>query len=352
MPNIIVTTRCNLDCRYCRVKRIKEVFPEECDMTFYDFSDAVKWIGEGEIGIKGGEPLLHPLIDDFLSHIKLRNETRNVTLYTNGILIDEHIKSLVDTRFTVRLDLKSPNEIGDEAFNRVIENIKALRIKSVPVELSITLYDKDFDYSYILPVIEEFSFTTLFAELTPLSYTEPDTAEEYLKSIQDVLLSLTRDLAERGCGIKKGCACLPACQWLEFSSQCRQLAEEKRVEIDIFSCANCSPKVEILPSRRLLRCTAVISEDLTYPFMQEFNMPHHAYTFFDNYIDNMVRPVPMNDRCISCYEKLTGSCQGGCLGFLKKQEVLTGKAGSTCEQDKAEHSTCENKKANSTCEAG
>lgn len=341
MPNIIVTTKCDLNCKYCHMKKVREAFPEECDMTFYDFSDAVKWIGKGDLGIKGGEPLMHPLIDDFLSYIKLRDETKNVTLYTNGILIDEHIKALVGTRFTVRLDLKSPDEIGKEAFNRVLENIKALRIKGVPLELSITLYDKDLDYSYILPVIEEFAFTMVFAELMPVSYTEPDAAEEYLKSIQGVLLSLTRDLAERGCGIRTGCASIPACQWLKFSDEYRLLAAEKRVEIEILNCANCSPKVEILPSLRLLRCTAAISDGLSYPYMQEFSIPHHAYTFFDNYIDNMVRPIPMNDRCTGCYEKRTGSCQGGCIGFLKKLQVLTAKADSTCEQKRQADSTCE-----------
>ncbi len=339
MPNIIITTKCSLNCKYCHMKKVRKVFPEECDMTFYDFSEAVKWIGEDTLGIKGGEPLMHPLIDDFLYFIKLRNQANEVRLYTNGILIDEHIKALVDTRFTVRLDLKPPEEIGSENFKRVLENIRALRIKGIPIELGITLCDKDFDYSYIFPVIEEYAFTKVYAELTPVSYEDPDTSEEYLRSIQDVLFSLTRELAKRSCGIKTGCTCIPACQWLEVLSEYTALADEKGVEIEIFSCANCSPKVEVLPSLRLLRCTAVISESLTYPFMQEFNIPYHAYTFFSNYIDNPLHPVSMDERCNGCYHKNTGSCQGGCLGFLKKQQFLIGQSGSTCE-----------KKANSTCE--
>ena len=66
MANIALTNRCNLSCEYCFAHEYtsskKNDISKESFMRALDFAKK-----DGEIGLIGGEPLLHKNINEFLS---------------------------------------------------------------------------------------------------------------------------------------------------------------------------------------------------------------------------------------------------------------------------------------------
>ena len=69
MANIVLTSRCNLSCQYCFAHELTE--SDACDIKMKDFMEILDFAGaDGEIGLIGGEPLLHKDINEFISILK------------------------------------------------------------------------------------------------------------------------------------------------------------------------------------------------------------------------------------------------------------------------------------------
>jgi MoaA/NifB/PqqE/SkfB family radical SAM enzyme len=102
-----ITDSCNLSCEYCLLKH------EESRRTMFDTARALKLVdemaelGTVKINLTGGEPLLHPAIDELVT--KIRGYGIDCFLNTNGRLIERHMKTIEKvSAMNVSLD-------GDEA---------------------------------------------------------------------------------------------------------------------------------------------------------------------------------------------------------------------------------------------
>ena len=86
MANIALTNRCNLSCEYCFAHEYTA--EDSCDITMDSFLRALDFVrSEGEVGLIGGEPLLHKNINEVLALLISDPQIRRVTLFTNGIYI-------------------------------------------------------------------------------------------------------------------------------------------------------------------------------------------------------------------------------------------------------------------------
>ena len=102
-----VTTQCNLNCAYCedfgagRNERAEPPLPLERAMKIL----RVIRSGVDALFITGGEPLLHPDIDELIKHAGRELKFREITLITNGFLLSKHEAALpfID-RLIVSLD--------------------------------------------------------------------------------------------------------------------------------------------------------------------------------------------------------------------------------------------------------
>ncbi len=83
VAQIIPTRRCNLSCTYCNeFDRVSDPVPlEELRQRIDKLAD----LGTSIITLSGGEPLLHPRVDDIIRHIRQRGAI--ATLITNGYLL-------------------------------------------------------------------------------------------------------------------------------------------------------------------------------------------------------------------------------------------------------------------------
>ena len=125
---ISVTDRCNFRCTYCMPKEIFgrdfQFLPREDILSFEEIerlSRAFVRAGVKKLRITGGEPLLRKGIEDLIEMLALVEGVEDLTLTTNGSLLQRKAQALKDAgldRVTVSLDsmddttFKAMNDVG------------------------------------------------------------------------------------------------------------------------------------------------------------------------------------------------------------------------------------------------
>lgn len=99
---ISVTDRCNLRCRYCMPEPIDTVHHD--DILHYEeilrICRAAIELGITKFKVTGGEPLVRGNCTEFIAELKKQPGTEQVTLTTNGLLLEKNLDALA----TVGLD--------------------------------------------------------------------------------------------------------------------------------------------------------------------------------------------------------------------------------------------------------
>ena len=110
LAHLVVTRRCNLSCAYCNeYDQVSKPVPLELLLRRVD---DLASRGTSIITISGGEPLLHPELEQVVSHIRRRGII--ATVITNGYLLTEQrIKGLNAARLDylqISIDNVNPDE--------------------------------------------------------------------------------------------------------------------------------------------------------------------------------------------------------------------------------------------------
>lgn len=137
--------RCNLECAGCgKIQYPEEVLakrltPEQCFR-------AVEECGAPMVSIPGGEPLIHPEIEEIVDGLITRK--RYVYLCTNAILLKKKLDSLTPSKYlTISIHLDGLKKEHDEAvcregvFELAVEAIEEAIGRGFRVTTNTTLYD-------------------------------------------------------------------------------------------------------------------------------------------------------------------------------------------------------------------
>ena len=107
---ISVTDRCNLRCTYCMPPEGVELVAHEDILSFEEILLAVRAavrLGIDKIRITGGEPLVRSGIVELVSMIASVEGVKDISMTTNGILLDKYAERLVEAglnRINISLD--------------------------------------------------------------------------------------------------------------------------------------------------------------------------------------------------------------------------------------------------------
>jgi hopanoid biosynthesis associated radical SAM protein HpnH len=137
--------RCNLACTGCgKIQHPKEILvqnltPEQC-------FKAAEECGAPVVSIPGGEPLLHPQIDEIVTGLIARK--KYIYLCTNGILLEKMMhKFKPSPYFTFMVHLDGMREWHDQCvdrkgvFDTAVAAIKAAKAAGFQVNTNTTVYD-------------------------------------------------------------------------------------------------------------------------------------------------------------------------------------------------------------------
>lgn len=133
-----VTDMCNFRCQYC--------MPENYDTPTHKLSLAdikliasnLNKLGITKVKLTGGEPLVRNDISEIVSILKNECNIEEVTLTTNGVLLDQHLDNLIAAgldAITISIDTvdkdRFNNLVRRDQFERVIANIKLASQSSI-----------------------------------------------------------------------------------------------------------------------------------------------------------------------------------------------------------------------------
>src|SRR5262249_27997599 len=126
LAHIIPMRRCNLACTYCN--EYDDFSPPVPIETMFQRLDKLAALGTSIITISGGEPLLHPQLDDIISRI--RSHGMIAGMITNGYLLTaERIQRLNRAgldHLQISIDNAMPDEVSKKSLKTLDKKLQLL----------------------------------------------------------------------------------------------------------------------------------------------------------------------------------------------------------------------------------
>ncbi len=202
---VSITDRCNLRCMYCMPKEGLSLIGHDDILRYEEMSRIIHVavdMGIRKIRLTGGEPLVRRGIVDFIASLKTIPDLKDISLTTNGILLENFAGKLYHAgvrRINISLDSLNPEKYehitrgGD--LNAVLRGIDAVhRIGFSPIKINIVAIegfndDEILDFAKLC-IVKPFQIR--FIELMNLGHTELDRDSKYLSS--DVIREKIREM--------------------------------------------------------------------------------------------------------------------------------------------------------------
>ena len=126
LVHIVPIRRCNIDCGYCNeYDKVSPPLPYE---TMCERIDKLAELGTSVVAFSGGEPMLHPQLDDLIRRI--RGHGMMAGLITNGyFLVEERIKQLNAAGLDylqISIDNVVPDEVSKKSLKVLDAKLKLL----------------------------------------------------------------------------------------------------------------------------------------------------------------------------------------------------------------------------------
>lgn len=192
---ISITDRCNLRCVYCMPKEGLSVIGHDDILRYEEILRVVKVavkVGIVKVRVTGGEPLVRRGIVDFLASLKTMDDLKDISLTTNGILLEAFAERLFNTgirRINISLDSLNPEKYASitrggnlEAVLRGIEeghNVGFSPIKINAVVIKGTNDDEILDFAKL--TLDK-PYQIRFIELMPIGEAGVDNNDKFVSN--------------------------------------------------------------------------------------------------------------------------------------------------------------------------
>lgn len=322
MPNIAITTNCNLSCKYCFANEFVGSSKSN-EMSFANYLLVKKFIlksGCREFGLIGGEPSIHSEFKKILQDCINDYYVQKVRIYTNGIKLKEYLGEYTCSKFRFLINCNSPEVIGEKNYATLCNNLvlfaKAYNAKN-RITLGINLYHPHQEFQYIIDLCKKLELHELRVSITtPLQDID---MHEYFAEMKPLLMSFYRELIKYHIQPKYDCNVMPSCVYtekelFEMATLLSNSGPERSRLIGEKSI--CRPVIDILPDLTAIRCFGM--SDVCKVKITEFKSVTDLANFFLKEIDFRIANTLKHNDCDSCYKYKTLQCAGGCLCFRKK----------------------------------
>mgnify|MGYP006291457187 CR=1 FL=1 len=178
---VSVTDRCNLRCRYCMPAEGVEFLPREDVLSYEELTRAIvvgNRLGIRRIRITGGEPLLRRDLAEFVAMIREQTDVENLSMTTNGLLLDRHAQALADAgldRVNVSLDSMKPERFesitrfgGIEKVWKGIEAAADAGLRPIKINALILEGFNEDEIPAWIDLVRDRDVTVRFMELMPV----------------------------------------------------------------------------------------------------------------------------------------------------------------------------------------
>jgi sulfatase maturation enzyme AslB (radical SAM superfamily) len=353
MANIMVNEACNLRCPYCFASEFVNQNPKE--MTLEDFKEALEFVlGDGshqQVGIIGGEPTIYKHINEALEIAIKDVRAYPVMIFTNAVTLENIRPELLeDRKFRMLVNCNSPEDMGKAKYDKMRENINKFiheHIGEGRFKLSINLYKPDFDYSYVLDLVEEFQCDSLRMSISvPSNDLDEKDSLAYFKKMKPVVMNFTMDLLKAGVIPGFDCNFMPLCLLTEeeiknlmgIKEHLREYLKNYNSNIlrknrDVYGQSfwersiicelqKCTPVIDILPDLTAVRCFGL--SEHTKQNIRDFEGISDLIAFYEKNVDRETRDFYTSSECQDCDKRKNRVCSAGCHIFKVRKMVNSG----------------------------
>lgn len=206
---ISLTQKCNLDCFYCHEEGEKNNHNTALELEeVKDIIETASELDMYKVKFSGGEPLLHPDIEEIIDHSS--GYMDDISITTNGVLLAEKAEELKDAgldRVNVSLDVDDPEVYEDIAgknrLQKVKEGIKrASEVGLYPVKINMLLM-QGLNDDAVEDMIHFASDADAILQIIEMTGNEKELGEEFYQEYHVSLEDLASDLEERAVETKR-----------------------------------------------------------------------------------------------------------------------------------------------------
>ena len=323
--NIILTDVCPNRCRYCFATGRSSTEESQQDPfmsreRFLLVLDFLRKSNSKEIRLLGGEPLIHPYIEEFLEKVKEEQFFEHVVIFTGGIFPRKVIRCLVEDRTSLVVNCNHPKDYDGPQYLQLLSNLGEMASHGVRITIGYNIYEEYFDFYPVLELCSTFAVDRLricVANPNPFRSTELLDWEKR-KEVGHRIYELIMACVDRHFDVVLDCLVAPCAfsdsEWGEITKYLPSFARGYGV---------CGPALDVDQNLYVFRCFAYGNGPTVK--LLDFNSTQDLYNYFCEEYDQYKWYVG-DKQCQSCKYFDLGVCQGDCLAFRYEAiETLRGK---------------------------
>ncbi len=318
MANIMINENCNQKCPYCFASEFVNI--NKNNITYENFLKAVDFIltdddknRPGRLGIIGGEPLLHPDFDKFIKTLIDRKDVNRVTIFTNGVLIKDHLDVLLNEKVGLLINVNSKEDVGFENYRKTVEAIDILVNKcwKKEITLGLNIYD-NIDYSFFINLADKFNMRRVRLSVVVPAYGKEKNGLVHFSKLKESVIKITKELLVRDIQFRFDCNLPVPCMWnedeledLKLMGLCTYSRELIPLEQSF-----CSPVIDILPDLTAIRCFGL--SDISKQAINNYKTIGELRNYYIEHFDSILSEKAIDKKCQGC-DLFPQKCYGGCL---------------------------------------
>lgn len=327
MPNVLLTTRCNLSCKYCFAQ--EKLTGKRMHMPMENVRQVIEFLKRSEYPIfrvMGGEPTLHP---NFIEIIQMSlAEGMRVDVLSNATWSEscsDLFSRISPTRLLFLLNIDHPDNYAAGLWAQIQRNLAKLQGRQ-GVTLSFNVFEKKPRSDYILEIARHYGFNNIRLSLSLPVYKAENAflPIEELHEVAPFVMQFAEKAESLGISVQFDNA-VPLCIFTEEQAG-RLLLHGV---LDLKRNIRCEPIIDISPDLTIFSCFCL--SQLANRNLNEFKTLEEAKNFFLQVWSVYQDAVYPLEKCHDCFYREKWGCQGGCLTY-----AITKDHGQRYEQLQAE----------------
>ena len=331
MANIMMTDACNLHCPYCFANEF--VNKDKNEISEEAFNKAVDFIvndgSHSSVGLIGGEPTVHSRFDYFMRKLLVDERVKGVMVYTNGILMDHFWNVLCHPKTHLLINCNPPEDIGEKQYMRLCDNLKILieeKLCKERVTLGINMYQNDFEYQYILDLLEKFQFHHVRISITVpnLDKKRNTDVHSYFITMKQRMFEFFHELLKCEIIPNFDCNKIPSCLITENDlDQFKQYLNNPFIKGHIVQSniisneVHCMPVIDIRQDLTAVRCFGLSA--WTKERIEDYAGIKELENYYLRTVDAFAYNTVYGQECTDCHLRKVMKCSGGCLAYKINQ---------------------------------
>lgn len=314
--NIFLTKKCTNYCPYCFAQEKMTDSSVNNFMSLPTFKYILDFICKSKVkrlNLMGGEPFIHPNIEEMIMMVNEIEAIKNVTIFSGGIIsskkIEELTKHLTPEKYFFVFNLNNKEDYRDNHHSQVLSNIKRLREFGLEITLSYNIYKESFNYQEIFNICDQLRIHKIRWSLAYPGIKKETKFIPFTRysAIRDRIYRFIMEAYEKNFELTLDCQ-LPLC----FFSEKQVLKIQFFYPQFIEKLGRCSPAIDVGSNLEVWRCFALYNDVKTN--LKNFNNINEIYQFFKIKTDSCLY-LESSKYCVNCEYWKDKLCQAGCLSF-------------------------------------